>query len=105
MAALVIAIVWVLSPIKLPSESLPVIGPLDDVVAVVLLLRYVADEGTVPHIGRPGQRPRRSHSGPARLPTSAKLQVPACPEKVGAAPAGDLDPLCRRQHANPLRTL
>ena len=47
-AALVIAIVWVLSPIELLPEFLPVIGPLDDVVAVVLLLRYVADEGTVP---------------------------------------------------------
>jgi uncharacterized membrane protein YkvA (DUF1232 family) len=37
-----VAIVWVLSPIDLLPEFLPVIGPLDDVVAVVLLLRYVA---------------------------------------------------------------
>ncbi len=40
--ALLIAVVWVLSPIDLLPEFLPVIGPLDDVVAVVLLLRYAA---------------------------------------------------------------
>jgi uncharacterized membrane protein YkvA (DUF1232 family) len=40
--ALLVAIVWVLSPIDLLPEFLPVIGPLDDVVAVVLLLRYAA---------------------------------------------------------------
>jgi uncharacterized membrane protein YkvA (DUF1232 family) len=38
--ALLVAVVWVLSPIDLLPEFLPVIGPLDDVVAVVLLLRY-----------------------------------------------------------------
>jgi uncharacterized membrane protein YkvA (DUF1232 family) len=37
-----VAILWVLSPIDLLPEFLPVIGPLDDVVAVVLLLRYAA---------------------------------------------------------------
>lgn len=40
--ALAVAVVWVLSPIDLIPEFLPVIGPLDDVVAVVLLLRYAA---------------------------------------------------------------
>jgi uncharacterized membrane protein YkvA (DUF1232 family) len=40
--ALGIAVIWVLSPIDLIPEFLPVIGPLDDVVAVVLLLRYAA---------------------------------------------------------------
>lgn len=40
--ALLAAIVWVVSPIDLIPEFLPVIGPLDDVVAVVLLLRYAA---------------------------------------------------------------
>jgi uncharacterized membrane protein YkvA (DUF1232 family) len=38
--ALVIAILWVLSPIDLLPEFLPVIGPLDDVVVVALALRY-----------------------------------------------------------------
>lgn len=40
--ALLIAVVWVVSPIDLLPEFLPVIGPLDDVVAVVLLFRYAA---------------------------------------------------------------
>src|SRR3954449_2425631 len=38
--ALLVAVAWVLSPIDLLPEFLPVIGPLDDVVAVILLLRY-----------------------------------------------------------------
>jgi uncharacterized membrane protein YkvA (DUF1232 family) len=38
--ALLVAVVWVISPIDLLPEFLPVIGPLDDVVAVVLLLRF-----------------------------------------------------------------
>ena len=40
--AMVVAIAWVVSPVDLVPEFLPVIGPLDDVVAVVLLLRYAA---------------------------------------------------------------
>jgi len=38
--ALLVAVIWVVSPIDLLPEFLPVIGPLDDVVAVILLLRY-----------------------------------------------------------------
>lgn len=41
-AALLLAVVWVVSPVDLLPEFLPVIGPLDDVLAVVLLLRYAA---------------------------------------------------------------
>lgn len=40
--AVVIAIVWVLSPIDLIPEFLPIVGPLDDIVVVVLVLRYAA---------------------------------------------------------------
>ena len=40
--AMLVAVAWVVSPIDLLPEFLPVIGPLDDVVAVVLLLRYAA---------------------------------------------------------------
>lgn len=40
--ALLIAVLWVLSPIDLIPEFLPVIGPLDDVVVVVLAFRYAA---------------------------------------------------------------
>jgi len=40
--ALLFAVLWVLSPIDLVPEFLPVIGPLDDVVVVVLAFRYAA---------------------------------------------------------------
>ena len=36
------ALLWVLSPIDLIPEFLPIIGPLDDVVVVALVLRYAA---------------------------------------------------------------
>ena len=36
------AALWVLSPIDLIPEFLPVIGPLDDVVVIALALRYAA---------------------------------------------------------------
>jgi uncharacterized membrane protein YkvA (DUF1232 family) len=45
--AVLIAMVWVISPIDLIPEFLPVIGPLDDVVVVALALRYAARR--VPH--------------------------------------------------------
>jgi uncharacterized membrane protein YkvA (DUF1232 family) len=38
----VLAGLWVLSPVDLLPEFLPVIGPLDDVVVVALALRYAA---------------------------------------------------------------
>jgi uncharacterized membrane protein YkvA (DUF1232 family) len=41
-AAVILAGLWVLSPVDLLPEFLPVIGPLDDVVVVVLALRYAA---------------------------------------------------------------
>src|SRR3954470_21591389 len=40
--AIAFAGLWVLSPIDLIPEFLPVIGPLDDVVVVALALRYAA---------------------------------------------------------------
>lgn len=40
--AVAFAALWVLSPIDLIPEFLPVIGPLDDVVVVALALRYAA---------------------------------------------------------------
>ena len=45
--AIVVAGLWVLSPIDLIPEFIPVIGPLDDVVVVALALRYAARR--VPH--------------------------------------------------------
>jgi uncharacterized membrane protein YkvA (DUF1232 family) len=41
-AAVIVAGLWVLSPVDLLPEFLPVIGPLDDVVVVALALRYAA---------------------------------------------------------------
>ena len=41
-AAVIVAGLWVLSPIDLLPEFLPVIGPLDDVIVVALALRYAA---------------------------------------------------------------
>jgi uncharacterized membrane protein YkvA (DUF1232 family) len=40
--ALAVAGLWVLSPVDLIPEFLPVIGPLDDVVVVALAFRYAA---------------------------------------------------------------
>lgn len=40
--AVAFAAAWVLSPIDLIPEFLPVIGPIDDVVVVALVLRYAA---------------------------------------------------------------
>jgi len=45
--AVAFAAVWVISPIDLIPEFLPVIGPLDDVVVIALALRYAARR--VPH--------------------------------------------------------
>jgi uncharacterized membrane protein YkvA (DUF1232 family) len=40
--AIVIALLWVLSPIDLIPEFLPIIGPLDDVLVVAIAFRYAA---------------------------------------------------------------
>src|SRR4051794_14237075 len=40
--AVAFAALWVLSPIDLIPEFLPVIGPLDDIIVVALALRYAA---------------------------------------------------------------
>jgi len=42
--AIIVAGLWVASPIDLIPEFLPVIGPLDDIVVVALALRYAARE-------------------------------------------------------------
>jgi uncharacterized membrane protein YkvA (DUF1232 family) len=55
------AIVWVISPIDLLPEFLPVIGPLDDVIVVALVLRHL--------VKRAGPEVVREHwrSDPAML--------------------------------------
>ncbi|HEX5451500.1 MAG TPA: YkvA family protein [Candidatus Limnocylindrales bacterium] len=39
--ALIALLAWIVSPIDLIPEFIPVLGPLDDVVVAVLVLRYV----------------------------------------------------------------
>jgi uncharacterized membrane protein YkvA (DUF1232 family) len=39
--ALVVLLAWLINPIDLIPEFIPVLGPVDDVVVAVLLLRYV----------------------------------------------------------------
>ena len=40
-AALVILLAWLISPIDLIPEFIPVLGPLDDVIVAIVILRYV----------------------------------------------------------------
>jgi uncharacterized membrane protein YkvA (DUF1232 family) len=40
-AWIAIAVVWVVSPIDLIPEFLPIVGPLDDAIVAALVLRYV----------------------------------------------------------------
>jgi uncharacterized membrane protein YkvA (DUF1232 family) len=40
-AALIVLLVWLVNPIDLVPEFIPVLGPLDDVVVAIVVLRYV----------------------------------------------------------------
>jgi uncharacterized membrane protein YkvA (DUF1232 family) len=51
-AAVVALIAWLINPIDLIPEFIPVLGPLDDVVAAVLVLRYVRGRLGEPELRR-----------------------------------------------------
>jgi uncharacterized membrane protein YkvA (DUF1232 family) len=65
--ALAIGIVWLVSPIDLLPEFLPVLGPLDDAVVAALVLRYL--------VKRAGPEVVRAHwrSDPASIETILRL--------------------------------
>ena len=65
--ALAIGIVWLVSPIDLLPEFLPVIGPLDDAVVAALVLRYL--------VKRAGPEVVRRHwrGDPATVETMLRL--------------------------------
>jgi len=50
--ALAIGVVWLISPIDLLPEFLPVLGPLDDAVVAALVLRYLAKRAGIDVIRR-----------------------------------------------------
>ena len=71
------ALLWVLSPIDLIPEFLPVIGPLDDVVVVALAFRYAAR-----------QIPREVllEAWPGKPSTIERLLGPARPDDTDRSP-------------------
>ena len=73
--AVAFAGLWVLSPIDLIPEFIPVIGPLDDVIVVALALRYCSPVGFhatcslkrgLPNRASSKRLIRTSHSHPSR---------------------------------------
>jgi uncharacterized membrane protein YkvA (DUF1232 family) len=83
-AAVVLAGLWVLSPIDLLPEFLPVIGPLDDVVVVALALRYAARR--VPRDVLLQAWPGEPQLLERLLGTPAPAKHPAEPEAPGDEP-------------------
>ena len=83
-AAVVVAGLWVLSPVDLLPEFLPVIGPLDDVVVVALALRYAARR--VPREVLLEAWPGEPRLLERLLGTSAPAKQPAEPQAPNDAP-------------------
>jgi uncharacterized membrane protein YkvA (DUF1232 family) len=97
--ALAIAAVWMISPIDLIPEFLPIIGPLDDVIVVVLALRYAARQVPRASIEEawPGERrlldrllgPRASRPGQSDSSAQITVEVQYTAECPHAAPIID----------------
>jgi uncharacterized membrane protein YkvA (DUF1232 family) len=83
-AAVVLAGLWVLSPVDLLPEFLPVIGPLDDVVVVALALRFAARR--VPREVLLEAWPGEPRLLERLLGTPAHSEQPANPEAGSDAP-------------------
>src|SRR3954469_1365628 len=69
--AVIVAGVWVASPIDLIPEFIPIIGPLDDIVVVALALRYAGRQvprGVLLAGGPGGPRLLERLLGPAKPP-------------------------------------
>ena len=74
------ALLWVLSPIDLIPEFLPVIGPLDDVVVVALAFRYAARQVPPRCCSRRGRANRPLSNG------SSVQHAPATPTRPALLP-------------------
>ncbi|NUT36397.1 MAG: DUF1232 domain-containing protein [Hamadaea sp.] len=88
--AVVVAGLWVLSPIDLIPEFLPVIGPLDDIVVVALALRYA---------GRQVPRDVLLQAWPGEPRLIERLLGPAKPSRP--APGEPADPEKPREPQEP----
>ena len=77
-AVVAFAGLWVLSPIDLIPEFLPVIGPLDDIVVVALALRYAARRIPAEALVEAWPADRRLLDRPRRRP---------CPKAADRRPA------------------
>lgn len=74
--AVAFAGLWVISPIDLIPEFLPVTGPLDDVIVVALALRYAARRVPREVIWRLGPPNRDSHPMPGGTVRHERLEQP-----------------------------
>ena len=101
-----ILLVWLISPIDLVPEFIPVLGPLDDVIVAVVVLRYVRRRLGDEEIRRrwPGTADglrildARSPVGAERAPLRVRRSRPRAPSPAGCRrAAGDgLGPVSAR---------
>ena len=94
-----IAALWVVSPIDLIPEFLPVIGPLDDIVVVALALRYAGTTHPTRGAGRGLARRTTAARTPGALrpqPFDKSFLRVSLPFTIGSGPLGGDNPACVR---------